>query len=157
MSDDVQARQELLKRITSRRASINAYVRDLRPRGTRLTNISIVSSSLAAALTAGPALGGESFANALGQGFSLARNSLVWQVLCFGAMAISIVAAISTNMNKSQETTVRLSTAEACSAELEGLQTLIEFGQLSVQDAVKLYQQYVAKIPFVPEQAGTAA
>ncbi len=157
MSDDVQARQELLKRITSRRASINAFVHDLRPRGARLTNVSIVSSSLAAALTAGPALGGESFANVLGQSFSLARNSLVWQGLCLGAMVVSVVAAISTNMNKSQETTVRLSTAEACSAELEGLQTLIEFGQLSVQDAVKLYQQYVAKIPFVPENAGTVA
>lgn len=156
MSDEVQARQELLKRIVSRRASIKAFVRDLRPRGARLTNISIVSSSLAAALTAGPAIGGQSFADTLGQTFSLSRNSLVWQVLCLAAMVISIVAAISTNMNKSQETAVRLSIAEACSAELEGLQTLMEFGQLSVQDAVKLYQQYVAKIPFVPEQPGAA-
>ena len=151
MSDEVQARQELLKRITARRASISAFVSDQRPRGARLTNLSIVSSSVAAALTAGPALGGESFADALGQSFALPRNSLVWQVLCLAAMVVSIVAAISTNMNKSQETAVRLSTAEASSAELEGLQTLIEFGQLSLQDAVKLYQQNVAKIPFVPE------
>jgi len=35
-------------------------------------------------------------------------------------MVVLVVAAFSTNMNKSQETVVRLSTAEAYSAELEG-------------------------------------
>jgi hypothetical protein len=40
---------------------------------------------------------------------------------------------------------------EATNAELEGLQTLIEFEQLSLEDAVKLYQQYIARVPFVVE------
>jgi hypothetical protein len=48
----------------------------------------------------------------------------------------------------------RLSTAEAANAELEGLASLLEFGQLGVQDGVKLYQQYTVKIPFVDELPG---
>jgi len=40
--------------------------------------------------------------------------------------------------------------------ELEGLSTLLEFGHLSVEDGVKLYQQYVTKIPFVDDVPAAA-
>jgi hypothetical protein len=51
-----------------------------------------------------------------------------------------------------------LSAAEAANAELEGLMTLLEFGHLPVEEAVKLYQQYAVKIPFVEDSpvAGSA-
>jgi hypothetical protein len=35
--------------------------------------------------------------------------------------------------------------------ELEGLSLLLEFGQLPIDDAVKLYQQYTAKIGFIAD------
>ena len=50
----------------------------------------------------------------------------------------------------------RLAKAEACNVALEGLETQIEFGQLSLAEAVKQYQQHVAEIPFVHEQPAAA-
>ncbi|HEX8935871.1 MAG TPA: hypothetical protein VF788_17185 [Pseudonocardiaceae bacterium] len=152
MVDDVDGRAELIRRIEARRSSINAFVRRVRPRNARLANISIVSSAAAAAFTAGPALGGLSFAETVQRGLSLSDSSLVWRVLCLFAMLVSLVAAISVNLNKSQDMASQLSAAEACDAELEGLRTLLEFAQLSVHDAAGLYQKYITKIPFVQEE-----
>ncbi len=67
-------------------------------------------------------------------------------------MLVSLVAAISVHLNKSQDMAAQLSAAEACNAELEGLQTLVQFAQLSVHDAAELYQKYITKIPFVEEE-----
>ena len=61
-----------------------------------------------------------------------------------------------TNIGKAQDDVARLSSAEAASTELEGLSSLLQFGHLSVEDGVKLYQQYSAKIPFVDDQPGGA-
>jgi hypothetical protein len=72
-------------------------------------------------------------------------------MLCLGAVLVSIVAAVSTSMNKSQDVVIRLGAAEACNSALEGLQTLVEFGQLSVEEAVMRYETYVAKLSFVQE------
>ena len=148
MTNDVEM-QKLLGRIRERRASINTYVRKNRPLGNRLANISIVSSAVAAALTAGPAAGGVTFAKAVQNGLGLAESSSVWQMLCFSTVIVSLVAAISTNLSKSNDLTVRISVAEACSADLEGLQTLVEFGELPVKDAATTYRQLVAQVPFI--------
>ncbi|MGB8200573.1 MAG: hypothetical protein WCF33_12895, partial [Pseudonocardiaceae bacterium] len=151
MGDDVDVRQELLGRIRARRVSINTYVREKRPLSKRLANISIVSSAVAAALTAGPAAGGTTFAETVQKGLGWGQLSSVWRLLCLAALIVSLVAAISANLNKSDDLTVRISAAETCNADLEGLQALIEFGELSAKDAVILYRQFVAKIPFVEE------
>jgi hypothetical protein len=108
---------------------------------------------MAAVFTAGPALGGVSFAEAIQRGLSLPESSIVWRALCLVAMLVSLVAVISVQLNKSQDMATRLSAAEACNAELEGLQTLLEFGQLPVQDAAQLYQKYITKIPFVEKES----
>ena len=68
-------RQEFLRRIDSRRASIDEYLDKARPRGGRLATIAIVSSAVAAALTAGPALGGEGFSNGVANGLGLRTTS----------------------------------------------------------------------------------
>ncbi len=151
MATDTESRRELLERIRARRASIGAYVRELEPRGARLTNVSIVCSSIVTALTAGPALGGTGFTSATAEALDLPEASFVWRALCFLAMVLSIVAAVATNLYKSHDVAARLAKAEACNVALEGLETLVEFGQLSLGEAVTLYQQYVAEIPFVHE------
>jgi hypothetical protein len=120
-----------------------------------LTYVSVVSSALAAALTAGPGLGGQkfvSFATDMGVGD---KPTDVWQPLCLVAAVVSVIAAISANLSKSKNAEARIIHAEACNAELEGLQALVEFQQVSLEDAVKLYQQYVTRIPFVPETEST--
>lgn len=148
-SDDDQARQELLKRIGERRARISAFLRHARPRRAVLSNISIVSSALVATLTAGPALGGQTFTQTVGESLALSQDSTVWRTLCLGALIASFAAAISANLIKSQDLTAHLSIAEACNVELEGLQTLLEFKRLNFDDAAELYSQYIAKISFL--------
>jgi hypothetical protein len=151
--EDPTVRADLVRRIQVRRRSVAAYLHEMRPKARRLITISLVSSAIAAVLTAGPALGGEGFAEGVADALSLPEDSVVWRVLCLLSTIVSVVAAISNNLSKSQDRTANLSAAEAASTELEGLEAMVEFGHLPVEDAVKLYQQYVAKIPFVDEGA----
>jgi hypothetical protein len=151
MVEDSDVRTDLLQRIWSRRAGLQAYLQEQRPRVRRRANVTIVLSTLAAISTAGPAVGGQSFADGVQRALGLSSDSSVWRVLCLVALLVSVGAAILTNLAKSQDHTTRLAAAEAVDGELEGLSVLLEFGQLPVQDAVKLYQQYTAKISFVPD------
>ena len=155
MSEDAQLRQELLARIKEKRAAVNAYAREIGSTGDRQTNVSIICSAVAAVLTAGPALGGTAFTETLGRALALPSDSLVWRTLCFAATILTLTATISTNLYRTHDVAGRLSKAEACSAELEGLEAMVQFGQLPVSEAVKLYQQYIAQVSFVPEDDST--
>jgi hypothetical protein len=151
MPEDDRLRRDLLARIEQRRAGVQAFLRANRPRIRRRANVTIVLSSLAAVFTAGPALGGEPFAESVQNSLGLSTESIVWRVLCLAAMLVSVGAAVMTNIAKSQDAEARLSTVEAVNAELDGLASLLHYGHLSVDDAVKLYQQYTAKVPFVED------
>lgn len=150
-----QERTLLSRRIRDRRRTVDAYLRRARPRAERLTYASVVSSALAAALTAGPGLGGAAFTTTVSETLNLEGAPQIWQPLCLLATVVSVIAAISANLSKSKNAEARIVQAEACNAELEGLQALVEFRQCSVEDAVVMYQQYVAKIPFVEEGSPT--
>ena len=113
-------------------------------------------SSLAALFTAGPAFGGETFSASVQSALDLQSDSYVWRLLCLLALLVSVGAAVLTNLSKAQDDIGRLSTAEAANAELEGLSSLLQYGQLTVEDAAKLYQQYSVKIPFVDDLPGGA-
>ncbi|MDJ0357583.1 hypothetical protein [Paenarthrobacter sp. PH39-S1] len=151
MPEESGIRQDLLDRIEGKRDGVNAYLHRVRPRRNRLTNISIIGSALAAVLTAGPALGGAPFSSGVQHILSLQDDSTVWRVLCLAALVTSVSATIATNLSKSQDISAEVIAAEACNAELEGLRTSLEFGMLPIREAVKLYQQYVAKVPFVED------
>ena len=154
MADDDALRRDLLWRIEARRASIQAYLREHRPRTRRRATVAIVLSSLAALFTAGPALGGEPFAQSVQDSLGLVSDSYVWRTLCMLALVVSLGAAILTNLGKANDDVARLSSAEAANTELEGLTGLLQFGHVSLEDGVKLYQQYIVKIPFVDELPG---
>jgi hypothetical protein len=154
MADDSDLRRDLLWRIEARRASVQAYLREHRPRTRRLATSTIVLSSLAALATAGPAFGGQSFVQTVQEVFDLRSDATVWRLLCLLAVLVSVSAAVLVNIGKSQDGVARLSNAEAANAELEGLSSLLQFGHLSVDDGVKLYQQYTAKVPFIDDQPG---
>ncbi len=149
MADQTDLRQDLLGRIASRRAGVDAYLRERRPRVRRRSTAMLTLTSASAVFTAGPALGGVPFAEAVRNTLGLSTSSVVWRVLCLLALLVSVTAALLTNVSKPQDAVAQLSAVEAAGAELEGLSTLLEFGHLSVEDGVKLYQQYVTKIPFV--------
>jgi hypothetical protein len=153
-SDDV--RRDLLARIAAERALVQAHLRRHRPRSRRLTTATIVLTSLAAAFTAGPGVGGGDFTGAVQDALGLEEDAGVWRVLCLAAAVVSVAAAVVAGLSKSQEAAARLNTAEAVDSELEGLAFLLEFGQVSIEDAVKLFQQYIVKTGFIEEDASVA-
>jgi hypothetical protein len=154
MADDDVLRRDLLWRIEARRASIQAYLREHRPRTRRRATITVVLSSLAALFTAGPALGGEPFAQSVQDSLGLASDSYVWRTLCFLTLLVSIASAILVNLGKANDEVAKLSSAEAANTELEGLVGLLQYGRVSLEDGSKLYQQYIVKIPFVDDPPG---
>ena len=156
MADDDALRRDLLWRIETRRASIQAYLRDHRPRTRRRATITVVLSSLAALFTAGPALGGEPFAQSVQNSLGLASDSTVWRTLCFLTLLVSIASAILVNLGKASDEVAKLSSAEAANTELEGLTGLLQYGRVSLEDGAKLYQQYIVKIPFVDDLPAAA-
>jgi hypothetical protein len=156
MADDDALRRDLLWRIEARRASIQSYLRGHRPRTRRRATITVVLSSLAALFTAGPALGGEPFAQSVQNSLGLASDSYVWRTLCLLTLLVSIASAILVNLGKADDDVAKLSSAEAANTELEGLTGLLQFGRVTLEDGAKLYQQYIVKIPFVDDLPNTA-
>ena len=148
-------RTRLLGMIRTRRASIDAYVDRKTPASTRLSTISVVSSSIAAALTAGPGLGGGDFAQTVQEGLDLDRSDTVWRVLCLAAVAVSVTAAISANLSTTNDLAGRIAAAQQAGALLEKLQRRLEFprpeGEDDVHEAVREYGDVVVTIWFVPE------
>lgn len=153
MSESPEARQRLSTLIDDKRQAIRAYLARERPRRNRLSNVSIVGSALAAVLTAGPAVGGTKFTEALGRIFALGDDSIVWRVLCLFAVILSVAAALSTNFATSRSVADRVSAAETCNAQLEGLAVSLDIGHIDIDEAVKLYQQYAGQVAFVDTAA----
>jgi hypothetical protein len=156
MPDDPRVREELLAQIEARRAGIAAFLHDVRPRRNRLTNISIISSAMAAVFVAGPALAGPQLTDGVKRELSLASAVPVWRALCLAALIVSMVSIISCNMSKSQDLTARVTAAEVCNTELEWVMTSLHFGHLSVDEAIEQYHQCVSKVPFVEELQDTS-
>ncbi len=156
MADQTDLRQDLLRRIAARRAAVKAFLRERRPRIKRRVTAKLVLTSSSAAFTAGPGFGGTNFTEAVGNLFDPSSSSDVWRVLCLLSTLVSVAAAVLATIDKSDNSVAQLSAAEAADAELDGLSTLLEFGHLSVEDGVKLYQQYITKIPFVDDAPAVA-
>ena len=151
MNETPDTRQLLSTRIEQKQQAVRSYLGRERPRRNKLSNISVVGSALAAMLTAGPAFGGTGFTNAIQGVFLLEDDSVVWRVLCLGAVLLSVSAALATNFANSHSLADRVSAAETCKAQLEGLQDTLSFGQIAIDDALKLYQQYTAQVAFVDD------
>ncbi|WP_018773986.1 hypothetical protein [Arthrobacter sp. 131MFCol6.1] len=149
MDETSDTRQRLSNRIGEKQRDLQTYLGRERPRRTRLANISIVGSALAAAFTAGPAVGGTGFTDAVAAFFNLSDDSVVWRGLCLLAVIASIAAALATNFATSRSVADRVSAAETASAQLEGLQVALNFGRIEIDEAVKLYQQYATQVAFV--------
>ena len=149
MTDDLKTRKQLRTRIEARRADIDDFLARARPRRNVLNITSIVCSSLAAVLTAGPALGGKDGMTGAAEALSLPAADAVWQPLCIAAFVVALAAAVAANLNRSHDLPAQVAAAEACSAELEALLATLDFDEIPLHDAVEHYQQSLHKIPFV--------
>jgi hypothetical protein len=125
---------DILGRIRAKRAEVERFLAAAVPRKRRLLDTTIVGGSLAAALTAGPAVGGPSFTAWLTMAMGLTSPS--WRLLCGAASAASIMATVATQLLKSNNIEQNIGRARSARAKLEVLETSLTLGQLDTRQAV---------------------
>ena len=141
------APNDLSRRIREKRAQVEAFVAGAVPRRRRLLNTTIVGGTLAAALTAGPAAGGQTFTAWLTHAAGLAGPS--WQLLCGLAAVCSIAATLSTQLLKSNNLEEKVTHAQGCRAKLEVLEVGLATGQLDLPRATAEYLKCVEQVAFL--------
>jgi hypothetical protein len=145
MSRNNKDEEALLAKIKAKRKILADYLVKSEPRQSRLINFSIVTGALAAALTAGPGIGGNGFVDSFKNIMSFGVP--IWQVLCLIATALSVAAVVINGVLKSDDMSAKIISTRNCDAKLEGLETMLELGQVSVEQAAPVYTQYLNEIP----------
>ena len=139
--------EELVSRIRQKRTQMEAFLSAARPRKRRLLNTTIVGGTLAAALTAAPAIGGQSFSAWLTGALGLVSPS--WRVLCAAASVCSVMATVATQLLKSHNIEENVTRAQGCRAKLEVLEVGLTMGQLDVRQATTEYLKCVEDAAFL--------
>lgn len=147
MLETAKENQVLLTKIREKRKEIAHYLRKMEPRNAGLMNASIICGALAAAITAGPGVGGEGFIDSAKNIFS--TGIPIWQLLCIVASILSVSAVIANGMLKSHSLSTKLSSTRACDAKLEGLELMLELDQVEVKQATQIYTQCLSEIPHI--------
>jgi MFS family permease len=137
----------LIGQIREKRARLERFLARSLPRKRRLLNITIVGGALAAALTAGPAVGGQSFTQWLTKTLELA--SPAWQLLCAAAAGCSIAATVATQVLKSQNVDEHVARAQSCRAKLEVLEIGLTTGTVDPKQAAAEYLRCVEETAFL--------
>src|SRR5471032_996141 len=143
---DPDALDIFVKRVQGKRRHINKYTHEIAPHGSRLTNLSIVSSAIATALS-GSAFGGVKLTQAIGVTW-LGDSSFPY--LCGAAGVFSLVAAVATNLFRSHEIAPRLAKAQACEAKLESIELQVTLKQLSLKEATARFEKCISEVSFIP-------
>ena len=144
---DTEPIEELLDRIRQKRRAMTKFLTVARPRKRRLLNTTIVAGPLAAALTAAPAVGGQSFTAWLSSVLELAAPS--WRILCATATVCSVMATVATQLLKSHNIEENVARALGCRAKLEVLDTALTLGHLDVAEATAEYLKCVEDAAFL--------
>jgi hypothetical protein len=146
-------KDKLLKTIQDKRRRIGVYLQQIEPRGSRLTNATIIFGGIATLLTASQLVFGRGSTNLLKTIYPMEGGISIWQILAVAATICSAIAAIAGAMYKQQELASRLAKAQACAVKLEGLESSLDLDLVSVKDASNRYMQCITEIPFVPLQS----
>ena len=137
----------LLREIREKRARLEAFIAKNLPRKRRLLNVTIIGGTLAAAFTAGPAVGGQSFTRWLTTTFELTAPA--WQLLCGAAAACSMMATLATQLLKSQNVEEHVTRAQSCRAKLEVLDIGLATGEIDSSRAAGEYMRCVEESSFL--------
>lgn len=137
----------LLEKIKTKRREVADYLNKNEPRQSRYITISIVAGALAAALTAGPGVGGNGFIETASGLVSF--RIPIWQVLCLLATLLSMSAAITNGLLKSKDLTSKITRVRGCDAKLEGLEIMLDLEQIDLKQATSLYTQYLTEISHI--------
>jgi hypothetical protein len=139
--------EELMSRIRQKRTQLETFLSAARPRKRRLLNTTIIGGSLAAALTAAPAVGGQSFTTWLTG--VLGFTSPSWRILCGAASVCSVMATVATQLLKSHNIEEYVTRAQGCRAKLEVLEIGLTMGQLDMRQAATEYLKCVEDSAFL--------
>jgi MFS family permease len=139
--------EELASRIRQKREQMERFLASSRPRKRRLLNTTILGGSLAAALTAAPAIGGQSLTGWLTGMLGLSSPS--WRLLCAAASVCSVTATVATQLLKSQNIEEHVAKAEGSRAKLEALEVALTMRQIEVPQATTEYLRCVEDSPFI--------
>ena len=138
---------DLVQRIVEKRTQLEKFITRALPRKRRLLNITIIAGTIAAALTAAPAIGGQAFTAWLTKAFGL--TSPAWQVLCGAAAVSSVLATVATQLLKSHNLEEHVTRAQGCRAKLEVIEVGLTTGQLDVGQATTEYIKCVEEAAFL--------
>ena len=138
---------ELVARITQKRQQVESFLARAVPRKRRLLNLTIIAGTLAAALTAAPAAGGQPFTAWLTASMGLSSPS--WRLLCGAASVCSVLATLATQLLKSNNLEERVTRALACRARLEVLELGIATGQMTAAQAASDYARCAEDAAFL--------
>jgi hypothetical protein len=141
-SDDI-----LLGQVRTKRAEVERFLSRALPQRRRLLNTTILGGTVAAALTAAPAVGGQAFTKWLAAAFSL--TSPAWQLLCGAATVSSIAATVATQVLKSNNVDEHVARAQTCRARLEVLDVGLSTGRLEPAQAATEYMKCVEDVAFI--------
>jgi len=147
MTDVAPGAGDLPSRIRQKRSQVERFISSALPHRRRLLNATIIGGTLAAALTAGPAVGGQSFTTWLAKTFGL--TSPAWQILCAAAAICSVAATIATQLLKSENLEEHVTRAQACRAKLEVIEIGLSTGQLDASQATTEFMRCVEESAFI--------
>jgi hypothetical protein len=137
----------LLAQVRAKRTEVERFLAAAVPRRRRLLNTTIVGGTVATALTAAPAVGGQGFTKWLTTAFSL--TSPAWQLLCGAAAVSSIAATVATQLLKSQNVEEQVARAQSCRAKLEVLEAGLKTGRVDPGQAANDYMRCVEEVAFI--------
>jgi hypothetical protein len=146
MSADI-VETDLLAQIRRKRAEVDAVIARALPRKRRLLNVSIIAGALAAVLTTGPAVGGQSFVAWVKEVFALEAPG--WRVLCGAAALCSLAATVSTQLLKSHNLEERVFRGQSCRAKLEALDVGLSTGQIDLPRATTAFMQCLEEAAYL--------
>jgi hypothetical protein len=138
---------ELAARIRDKRGQLERFLATARPKKRRLINTTIIGGSIAAALTAGPAVGGPSFTTWLTGTLGLTSPS--WRLLCAAASVSSLTATVATQLLKSHNIEEHVTRAQGCRAKLEVIEVGLAAGQIDAKQATAEYLKCVEEAAFL--------
>jgi hypothetical protein len=138
---------ELLQKITTKRAGVHDYIVKHEPRNRLLINVAIICGIAGTALAGIPAIGGAAAIDGIK---AVTQPQLpVWQILCIGAALSTMAATVATSLRSNHDTANKLAKAQICAAKLEMLELLLQTGQIDAKTAIEKYGEYAADVSFV--------
>jgi hypothetical protein len=133
--------RELTTLVEAKRVDVERYLRSTTGRSKLLVNLNIAAGSIAAVLTAAPALGGKPLSDWLGE--TLTLSTPAWRILCALACACSVIATIATQMRASHHYEDRIAKAHELKAALEVLELELRCGTLDREHAAERFSRCI--------------